>query len=188
MSGISSDNLRIFGGLCGDKFAGNVVFLTTMWDKVRNVKAAEQSEASLKKRYWNAMIYHGATVERFHLNGSGFESPWLIVDKLIQRHQPRQALLLQEEMVDVGKKLQETYAWKVVFGELEKRFNIQNKTIKMLEEQMDGERTDADVQKEMDALRSEIENIMKEFESMKIPLGRRIALFFGEALGRKSNR
>ena len=101
MSGISSDNLRIFGGLCGDKFAGNVVLLTTMWDRVKDVPAAESKEASLKERYWNVMIHHGATVERFHLNGSGFESPWLIVDKMIQRHQPRQALLLQEQIVSM---------------------------------------------------------------------------------------
>ena len=185
MSGTPHRNLRMFGELCGDKSARNVVLLTTMWDKARSIKEVENREAGLKERYWNVMIHHGATVERFYVNGSGPHSPWLIIDRMIHRHQLGQALLLQEEMVDVGKRLNETNAGKALFRDLEGLLNKQNKTIKSLEEQMDGGRTDADVQKEMDALRSEIENIIKEFESMKIPLGRRIALFFGKAFGKK---
>jgi hypothetical protein len=182
MSGMADHNLRMFQGLCGDGFAGNVVFLSTMWDKVRNVKAAEQKEASLKERYWNTMIYHGATVERFHVNGSGFESPWLIVDKMIQRHQPGQALLLQEEIVDAGKQLHETNAGRSFSWNLRRPLIKQNRAIELPRNRG---RTDADIQKEMDALRLEIE---EEFESMKIPLGRRLALFFGKALGRESDR
>ena len=186
MSGTPHRNLRMFGELCGDKSARNVVLLTTMWDKARSIKEVEKREAGLKERYWNVMIHHGATVERFYVNGSGPQSPWLIVDRLIHRHQLGQALLLQEEMVDVGKRLIETSAGKALFRDLEGLLTKQNKTIKSLEEQMDGGRTDADVQKEMEALRSEIENIMKEFESMKIPLGRQIALFFANAFGRRA--
>jgi hypothetical protein len=175
----------MFGELCGDKSARNVVLLTTMWDKARSIEEVEKREAGLKERYWNVMIHHGATVGRFYVNGSGSKSPWLIVDKMIQRHQLGQALLLQEEMVDVGKRLNETNAGKALFRDLEGLLNKQNKTIKSLEEQMDGGRTDADVEREMEALRKEIENIMQEFDSMKIPLGRRIALFFGKAFGKK---
>ena len=185
MSGTPHRNLRMFGELCGDKSTRNLVFLTTMWDKARNIKEAENREAQLKERYWNVMIHHGATVERFYVNGSGPQSPWLIVDRMIHRHQLGHALL-QEEMVDVGKRLNETNAGKALFRDLEGLLTKQNKTIKSLEEQMDGGRTDADVQKEMEALRSEFENIMKEVESMKIPLGMRIALFFGNEFGKKA--
>ena len=191
MSGTPHRNLRMFGELCGDISARNVVLLTTMWDKAKSLKEVEKREAGLKERYWNVMIHHGATVERFYVNGSGPQSPWLIVDRMIHRRQQEpallgHALLLQEEMVDVGKRLNETNAGKALFRDLQGLLTKQNKTIKSLEEQMDGGSTDADVQREMEALRSQFENIMKEVESMKIPLGRRIALFFGNALGKKA--
>ena len=184
ISGTPHRNLRMFGELCGDKSARNVVLLTTMWDKARSIEEVKKREADLKEHYWNVMIDHGATVDRFYVNGSDSKSPWLIIDKMIQRHQLAQALLLQEEMVDVGKRLNETNAGKALFRDLQGLINKQNKTIKSLEEQMDGGRTDADVERETQALRKEIENLMREFESMKIPLGRRIALFFGKAFGK----
>ena len=186
MSGTPHRNLRMFGELCGDKSARNVVLLTTMWDKARSLKEVENREAGLKERYWNVMIHHGATAERFYVKGSGRQSPWLIIDKMVKRHQLGRVLLLQEEMVDVGKRLNETNAGMPLFRDLEGLINKQNKTIKSLEEQMDGGRTDADVQKELEALRLEFENIMKEVKSMKIPLGRQIALFFGNAFGKKA--
>jgi len=191
MSGTPHRNLRMFKELCGDKFATNIVLLTTMWDKARSPQEAERREARLKERYWNVMIHYGASVERFYVNGSGPKSPWLIVDKMIQRHhkmiQLRSALLLQEEMVDVAKQFNSTTAGKALFRDLGALLEKQNKTIKSLEEQMDGGRMDIDVQMEMEALRSEFENIVKELERMKT-LGGRITLFFGKALGRKSDR
>ena len=174
----------MFGELCGDKSARNVVLLTTMWDKARNHEEASKRESGLKERYWNVMIHHGATVARFQMNGSK-PDPWSIVDNVIQRHQLGQALLLQEEMVDIGKRLSETYAGRALFRDLEGLINKQNKTIKSLEEQVEGGKTDEDVQREIVALQKEIEKIVQEFESMKIPLGRRISLFFGKAFGKK---
>ena len=155
-----------------------------MWDKARNYEEANKREAGLKERYWNVMIYNGATVARFQMNGSK-PNPWSIVDNMIQRHQLGQALLLQEEMVDVGKRLNETNAGKALFRDLEGLLNKQNKTIKSLEEQVEAGKTDEDVQRELATLQKEIEKLVEEFESMKIPLGRRITLFFGKAFGRK---
>jgi len=176
MSSTPHRNLRMFGELCGNKYAINVVLLTTMWDKVRSITEAEKREASLKERYWNAIIHHGATVDRFYKNGP--KSPWETINEMVQRHKKGQALLLQEEMVDIGKRLNETNAGKALYRDLQGLIEKQNKTIKSLEDQAKGGRTDADVQAEMEALRAEADRIMKEFESMKIPLGRKFALFF----------
>ena len=92
----------MFGELCGDKSARNVVLLTTMWDKVWNPDEAHKREAGLKERYWDVMIHHGATVARFQMNGWE-PDPWSIVDNVIQQRQPG-PLLLQEEVVDIGNK------------------------------------------------------------------------------------
>jgi len=102
--------------LCGDKFAKNLVFLTTMWD-TGGANNGGKREAVLKERFWGNMIHHGATIGRFYKNNR--KSAWMIVDSMIQRHQVGQALLLQEEMVDRGKPLNMTYAWKALSGTLE---------------------------------------------------------------------
>ena len=173
MAGTPLRNLQMFAELCGDKFARNVVFLTTMWDKARSLRVAEKREVGLKERYWNAVIHHGATVNRFYMDDP--RSAWTIVDNVIQRHQLGEALLLQEEVVDLGKRLNETNAGKVLRGDLQELLNKQIETIKFLEEQIQGMPADADIEQELVALRAEAKNISQELESMKIPLHRRVA-------------
>ncbi|KIM46982.1 hypothetical protein M413DRAFT_440534 [Hebeloma cylindrosporum] len=175
VSGTAHHNLCMFAELCGDKSARNVMLVTTMWDNVKDIPAAEKKEANLKERYWNVMIHHGASVGRFHKIGTGPNSPWEMVDKMVRQHQLGQALLLQQEMVDEGKRLEQTNAGKALSSNL-RILLIKQKRL------LEGERADADVEgdSEMAALRAEIE---KEFEHMKTPLGRRIALLFGRAFG-----
>ena len=88
-------------------------------------------------------------------------------------------------MADVGKRHNETDAGKALFRDLERLLNNQNKMIKSPELQVEGGKADEDVQREIVALQKKIEKIVQEIESMKIPLGRRILLFFGTALGSK---
>ena len=185
VSGTAHHNLCMFAELCGDKSARNVMLVTTMWDRVRDIPAAESKEASLKERYWKVMIHHGASVGRFHMNQlDGPNSPWEMVDKMIRQHQLGQALLLQEEMVDEGKRLEQTNAGKALSSNLRRLLIKQNRAIELLEGQVEGERAGVDVQAEMTALRAEIE---EEFESMKTPFGKRVALFFGKAFGKKEH-
>jgi len=182
MTGTPHRNVRMFGELCGDKSARNVVLLTTMWDKVKNMEEAGKREAALKERCWNFMIHNGATVDRFDKDDP--KSSWTIVDKVIQRHKVGQALLLQEEIVDFGKRLNATSAGMALFQDLQKLIDKQNRRIKSLENVERG-KGDEDVEAEMAALRADIEKIMKESERLKIPLGRKIALFFRKGFGRK---
>jgi len=162
----------MFAELCGDKCARNVMFVTTMWDKAKDMAAAEKKEAALKERYWHSMIYHGASVGRFHISGP--DSPWELVDKMTQRNQLGQALRLQEEMVDEKKRFNETNARKALSYDLQKLLLKQSKL---------GGETDADVKEDMADLSGETENT-EESEVMKTPLGRRIALSFTRAFGR----
>jgi len=172
VSEIAHHNLCMFAELCGDKCARNVMFVTTMWDKARDMAAAEKKEAALKERYWRTMIYHGASVGRFHINGP--DSPWELVDKMTQRNQLGQALRLQEEMVDEKKRFHETNARKALSYDLQKLLLKQSKL---------GGGMDADVKEDMADLSGETENT-EEFEVTKTPLGRRIALSFTRAFGR----
>jgi len=155
-------NLRLFGTLCGDKYMNNVVLLTTMWDKARSMEEAVKQEVEQKQRFWNAIIHQGATVGRFYADDP--KSIWIIVDKTIQRHQLRQARLLQGKLVDVGKQFKETKVGKALFRNLEGLLNEQNRLLESLEAQVKGERADISVEAEMAAFRVEMAVLHKEIE------------------------
>ena len=180
MAGTIHRNLRMFGELCGDKSAKNVVLVTTMWDKVRSEEEALKREDSLKARYWNVLLHHRASVARFHNNQ---DSAWKIIDQVTG--QDRTAVLLQEEMVTLGRNLNETNAGKALYRDLQSLLDKQNKTMHSLAEKAEGAPTPADVDAEMTRLREEIETLLKEVEGMQVPFARRIALFFGGILGKK---
>jgi pyruvate/2-oxoacid:ferredoxin oxidoreductase alpha subunit len=183
MGGAIHRNLRMFGELCGDKSAKNVVIVTTMWDKARNQEEASKRENSLKERYWNVLLYHQASVARFQNNQ---DSAWEIIDQVIQTGRDRTAVLLQEEMVTLGRNLNETKAGKALYRDLQGLLEKQNQTMHLLAEKAEGAQTPEDVDAEMNKLRGEIDTLLKEVEGMQVPFGRRLALFFGKALGKKA--
>ena len=180
MAGTIHRNLRMFGELCGDKSAKNVVLVTTMWDKVRNEADALKREDSLKLRYWNVLLYHQASVARFYNDQT---TAWNIINHGTGRD--RTAVLLQEEMVTLGRNLNETNAGKALYRDLQSLLDKQNKTMHSLSEKPEGTQTPADVEAEMKRVREEIEKLLEDVEGMQVPFGRRLALFFGKILGRK---
>lgn len=181
MAGTIHRNLRMFGELCGDKSAKNVVLVTTMWDKVRSPEEASRRENSLKMKYWNVLLYHQASVARFDNKQA---SAWKIIDQVMDRDVEKTAVLLQEEMVTLKRHLNETNAGKALYRDLQGLLDKQNKTMQLLTEKAEAQ-TPEDVDAEAKRLREEIEALLKEVEGMQVPLGRRFALFLGRILGRK---
>ena len=107
MAAKPQQNLHMFEELTGSGSAKNVVLATTMWDKLPKDVNGDQREKGLKEEYWNAMIDHGAAVERF-LNTS--DSAWSLVDNMVQKNVPKAGLLFQEERVDQKKHFVQTSA------------------------------------------------------------------------------
>ena len=173
-------NLRMLGELYGDTSAKNIVLVTTMWDKARSEEASKR-EDGLKTRYWNALLYHRASVARFH---NDQDSAWKIIDQVAGRD--RAAVLLQEEMVTLGSNLNRTNAGKALYRDLQGLLEKQNKTMHLLAEKAEGAQNLEDVDAEMNRLREEIDTLLKEIEGMQVPFGRRLALFFGKVVGRKA--
>jgi len=100
MSTTNYRNLLMFAELPGSIIAKNVVFATTMWDRLDpKFDDGNKREQGWKEEYWNDVIRHGASVERF-LNDS--ESAWNIVDNIVNRNKNNQKapLQFQEERVD----------------------------------------------------------------------------------------
>jgi hypothetical protein len=170
----------MFGELCGNKSAKKVILATTMWDKVSEAEG-EKRETALKERYWNVMIHHGAVVERF-LNTS--ESAWAVINRLVERERNKSALLLQEELVDLKKRLMRTNAGKALYLNLEFLVEKQNKTIQSIAEEAEDSKNGPEAERERQALQQKVDNILQEAEALNI--GQRIARFVN-SLGQGRN-
>ena len=103
----------MFEELTGSRSAENVTLATTMWDKLSKFDDGDEREKGLQEEYWNAMIDHGAAVERF-LNTSN--SAWSLVDNMVKKSVPKAALLFQEERVDQKKHFEKTSAVQALIG------------------------------------------------------------------------
>ena len=184
MSGSPHRNLRMFGELCGDQAVKKVVLVTTMWDRVKkdpakNQDTHNQRENQLFDNYWKTMRDHGASTARF---SNSAESAWQIIDTILKQHEA-EVLLLQEEIVDLKRALNETHAGKTLYSDLQRLLAEQRDSVRSLAEQA---REQSNPQL-ANVLEAELKRIQKDFDrtfnemkNLKIPLGKRILLFFGK--------
>jgi len=177
LAGTPHRNLRMFGELCGDKAVERVILVTTMWDKV-DLQTGEKREAELLNRYWAAMMDLGATSERF----DNTEGPaWKIIESLAAKPKKPEAVLLQEEMVDLKKHLNETKAGKTLYDNLYLLVEKQRQVVEQLERDAKVQNQPAlaaEMREEQARMEEELQRTVTQIKTMKIPLGRRIALFF----------
>ncbi|KDR82126.1 hypothetical protein GALMADRAFT_90708 [Galerina marginata CBS 339.88] len=179
MSGAPHRNLRLFGKLCGEKAAANVVLVTTMWDKVKG-DVGKMREDDLTEHYWNKMIENHARSDRFY-NTS--DSAWAIIESVIVRRIEGVPLLLQEEMVDYHRELKETSAAQQLYTQLQVLLIRKKDTIRQLAEQA----KEQDDPKAIAAYQEELVKVQKEFEitfgavnNLQLSFFRKILLFFGK--------
>lgn len=176
MSGSPLKNLNMFGRLCGDSAIGNVILVTTMWDRV-NPGVGERRESELKSKYWREMMRLGSTSERFHKT---FESAWEIIDGL-DKKQKGGALLLQEEMVSLKMMLSETEAGKTLYSTLQNQVAEQQETIRKLREEAEAENNPQlvdELTKQYNELRENLQITFEQIEQLRIPFSRRIRSLF----------
>ncbi|KAI6142853.1 P-loop containing nucleoside triphosphate hydrolase protein [Pisolithus tinctorius] len=194
MSGSVCKNLDLFGRLCGDKAAQCVRLVTTMWDNQRpeNTAIWENRVSQLEGNFWKPLISLGARHENF-LNTQ--ESAWSIVNGLVGARTPvvqgegdaarkldeGSILLIQEEMVDAEKKLNETSAGKALYSRFRRVLLEQKEALKQLADALAEQdpNTVEQLRAEYSRTETEMQKAIEDMEKMKIPLGRRIALFFG---------
>lgn len=175
MAGSPLRNLRMFGELCGDKAIERVVLVTSMWDKT-DKKKAEKRESELIRDYWAEMLHHNASHSRFDNTKS---SAWKVLDFLIDKQHLRQVLLLQEELVDLKKRINETKAGLTLYEELIALLDKQKRDVEKLEEQAKKNPDAAKVIREEQArTQASIDTIFSQINSQKIPFGRKLVLLF----------
>jgi len=175
MAGSPYRNLRMFGELCGDRAIEKVALVTTMWDRV-GPAVGESRETELLNRYWTQMIAHHATHRRFNNSES---SVWEIIRSVVQQDQTRQVLLLQEELVDLKKRINETKAGKALYAELYSFLGKQQENVRRLEDQAKQNPMMAQVvQEEKARTQADIDNIFKQLNALKVSFNRKFVLFF----------
>jgi len=165
----------MFAKLCGVDALENVVLTTTMWGTLKDIKAGERHEAELLQTYWRPMVERGSTTMRFQRT---FESAWSIIDSIIAHHQAH-SLLLQEELVDLHRRLSETEAGIALYDTLQKLLADQKETARALREKAKAEHNEQLVREltaQIEVIQDSIQDIFDQVARMKIPIGRRIRL------------
>lgn len=174
MSGSPYRNLRMFGELCGDKAMKRVCLVSTMWDRVAP-DVAEKRETDMLGNYWKSMTESGARHNRFD---NKEETAWKIVDDLIGSEKDRRVLLLQEELVELKKRLNETSAGLAIYADLLALLEKQRDTIRTIENANPDPTRAAILEREHAKAQQEIDATFMELKKMRISLRRRIVLFF----------
>ena len=180
MGGTPHRNLRMFGELCGDQAVKKVVLVTTMWDKSKtNPQTHNQREKELFDIYWKTMMKYGASTARF-LNSA--DSAWNIIAPILKQHET-EVLLLQEELVDLKRTLNETQAGKTLYSDLQRLLAEQRDTVRSLAEQAREQRNPQLAQKleaELKRIQKDFDKTFNEIKRLKIPFGKRLLLLFSK--------
>jgi gas vesicle protein len=184
MAGSPHRNLRMFGELCGDQAVKKVALVTTMWDKVYASSRKQQEAVALRERelydgYWNTMVNHGASTARFENTPA---SAWKIVDIILRQHEA-EVLLLQEEIVDLKRALNETAAGKTLYTDLQRLLAEQRDTVRSLAQQAREENNPElarQLETELKRIRKDFDKTFKEMNNLKIPFGKWLMLLFSK--------
>lgn len=176
MAGSPLRNLRMFGELCGDRAAHKVILVTTMWDKI-DPAVGERRLSELEYKYFHELIRRGATVMRFN-NTS--QSAWDILEAIFAETE-REAVLIQEELVDLNKRLNETSAGKALYGTLQNLLAEQKAVVQelaRLAKAQDNRKLVAEMRAEYKRIQAEFERSFGAVSSLKISPGRKFVLLF----------
>ncbi|KAF8159711.1 hypothetical protein B0H34DRAFT_414984 [Crassisporium funariophilum] len=174
MAGSPDRNLRIFGHLCGTRAANKVVFVTTMWDKVKQ-SVAEERELDLKTNHWKVMIELGSKTNRFT---NTEQSAWNVIKPILAEAQG-EAVLIQEELHDLGKELGETEAGKTLYTKLQRLLVDQKASLRQLAELASSDpNLAAALESEYKRVETELDKTFRSIRKHKVSLPRRIYIFF----------
>ena len=179
MAGLTSplQHLRMFRKLCGDDALGNVVLVTTMWDRVDQATGNAREE-QLKEVHWNIMLALGSRVERF--KGEP-DSAWAIIDAIATKKQSA-ILKLQEELVNLRQQLSDSQAMIIDLCDHLRKSLVQHKgTLRRLQESAasnDDEQLKKALEEEYDVLQVRLQNTFDQMTNLKLSFGRRLILLF----------
>ncbi|KAG9312105.1 hypothetical protein JVU11DRAFT_7392 [Chiua virens] len=137
--------------------------------------------------FWQQLLEGGASAFRFHNQPHSAQA---VIEPLLGATKAKAELLLQRELVEQQKPINETSAGKVVLvhSRLQQLLAEQRRTLKELKEQADACNDLAlakSLQEEYDKINAQLQKTVEEMEEMKVPFTKRIFLWL---FGRKSTQ
>ena len=174
MAASSVRHLRTFEELCGRDALENVILATTMWDEVDEA-TGKMEEERMKTKYWNKMLERRSTTGRFM---GTYESALQLLQPLIDAaNLKRSSLLLQYEMVDMGKQLTETSAGRRLFTKVQHIVSQRQDVIEQIQTEMRRpikDRTSLQpLQEEQQKLSQSLESTFEEMRMINLPVALR---------------
>ena len=178
MAGTPLKNLHLFEKLCGKEFS-TIVVTTTMWDEVEP-EIGEQRLEELQDNYWKTMIDRGSTVKRFlSTPASAFD----VLRPILSRVNQAQSLRLQEEVTDLGTKLKETDAGRMLAIQLEELISRQQKLLEQIREDLLDPKLTPDqldrLMKEYQEVSGRLQRVTEDVGRLNISVGKRVLNSFG---------
>ena len=165
MSATVLKSLHLCEDLCGENF-GTVVLTTTMWDQVDENEGIKRLE-KLKGEHWRTVIQRGSFIKRFlRTPQSAFE----ILAPIFNKANSRTALLLQQEMNDLGLQLRETLAGKGLYLELQGLVSRRQKSLEEIRTQLQEHREPGQLLlDECARVLSEMDRVLGDLQELQIP-------------------
>jgi len=152
-----------------------------MWDQVASEENGTRIEERLKCLEWKSLIQHGSSVKRFmKTRESAFEILIPIFDAVNESN----ALLLQKEMNDLGLQLKETTAGRGVYRQVDQQVSRLQEIVgkfrtKFKQATLDPATvTNSDLQQLVTEYQQVSEDLKKNLQGVKIPIGERIQKIF----------
>ncbi|KAG1836069.1 hypothetical protein DFJ58DRAFT_847160 [Suillus subalutaceus] len=120
MFGTMLRDLDVFRKLCGEDAEKNVIMVTTKWAKIT-------AKCGTRAVFWKEMMTHGSTTARFDQS-----RPWDVMRPILANKTVVEAIRIQKELVDFGKKIPETDAGIVLYSRLKKVVDSRGEAIEGL--------------------------------------------------------
>ena len=174
LAATSVRHLRTFEELCGEDALQNVILATTMWDEI-DEDTGKMEEERMKTKYWNTMLERRSTAGRFM---GTYESALQLLQPLIDAANfKRSSLLLQYEMVDMGKQLNETSAGRRLFTKMQHIVSRREDLIQQVQTELGRSIKDRTtlqpLQEEHQKLSQSLESTVEEMRVLNLPVGLR---------------
>ncbi|KAI6373105.1 hypothetical protein MCOR25_003504 [Pyricularia grisea] len=142
VSGSAKRNFEMFRALCGEASYGNVSLVTTMWTgRGRHEQLRREAELRRDPNFFGSIISGGASLLRHGEHGTDpqqlRDSALSIIRQLIVQCRPGPiVLLIQHELVEEKKILDDTSAGIIVQGDLHRAFADYRTELKNLRQEM----------------------------------------------------
>ncbi|PPR07679.1 hypothetical protein CVT24_003922 [Panaeolus cyanescens] len=187
MAGSPRKNLEMFKKLTGQAAANRVVLVTTMWDLARTDERREtftRRQQQLSELYWRDLLAAGARYEAFD---NSHEAALRCIKQifplykmpLIPMIRPSTPLQIQDELVNVGKRINETDAGRTLYSSLQDTLDQTRKTLQTLREQAmaaDDHEAVSRLERELRVTEAQFQRTFVDLRELEIPWWRKVLL------------